>query len=266
MKNKMDRKDSFVEGIKNALVLVLLLLVTFALLEIPKKYYQNEDQELFSQVKTVEYSVNDMEEQMNLKQKLETFSVHGNICVTEPDPSYTQEELRTIASKLNAEGFEMLFWPWNNMLSTLLESDNGIRHGFEVQILRVIDNQIYSFQMGVIHCERKDYSGNSSDCMIIFDVQNNKILALELFGYYPDEEVWKIIENEEYYQSFLELIKEYYKEAELTEKELMLDFEKRYLRFVPISSEDSFNETFMKEIEELADKYLYEDYDEMIQE
>ena len=86
MKNKMDRKDSFVEGIKNALVLVLLLLVTFALLEIPKKYYQNEDQELFSQVKTVEYSVNDMEEQMNLKQKLETFSVHGNICVTEPDP------------------------------------------------------------------------------------------------------------------------------------------------------------------------------------
>lgn len=245
-------KNSAWELLKNAVVLIILLAVTLVVLEMPGKYYEKNDEQLFNQIKTKDYSISSVDEKMNFKQAAESLLSDDSIVIVEENPHFTNTELLELGHKLVDELENFLIFPWNEYLKMMMESGEMYRDGMEVQIIRVIDNKIYSFRLGVIL-----YIGEYGDGYIVFDMESNKVLGMVCSSY--NDYIGSV--DDRYSEVQLENIANYYNIEGLGAEKMDIYIESNYINIVPRMDKESETITEIDRIlRENMDLYWHEIY------
>lgn len=223
-------KNSAWELLKNAVVLIILLAVTLVVLEMPGKYYEKNDEQLFNQIKMKDYSISSIDEKMNFKQAAESLLSDDSIVIVGEKPQFTNTELLELGHKLVDEMENFLIFPWNEYLKMMMESGEMYRDGMEVQIIRVIDNKIYSFRLGVIL-----YVGEYGDGYIVFDMESNKVLGMVCSSY--NDYIGPV--DDRYFEVQLENIVNYYNVEGLEADKMDIYIESNYINIVPRMDKES---------------------------
>ncbi|MDD6572264.1 MAG: hypothetical protein PUF12_07790 [Thermoflexaceae bacterium] len=255
-------KNNVRELLKNAVVLITLLAVTLILLEIPGRYYQKEDESLFNQIRIMDYSITSVDEKMSLLQEIESMSSDDCIVMVENEPYFTEEQLWEISANLVKEMREFLLYPWSETGPEILLSEFTKRMGMKVQIIRVINNKIYSCEIGMVQL----YAAEDADewigsGIILFDMESYKILYLLLgckYGYHS-ENFYDF--GPDYDLLYAVNLKNYYEEAGILPENIKRDLGPDYISIASCDVDVSENST-LEELESIFLQYI----DEKLQE
>lgn len=79
-------------AIKTGLIMLLLVVLTVMLIEIPKQYYSKEDKELLDDIRVTEYALRAADDSLEIKQKIDVLTRDDCLVVKESDKSITEEE------------------------------------------------------------------------------------------------------------------------------------------------------------------------------
>lgn len=167
-------------SIKNIFVILLLVALTFAALDLQRRYYDRADEKLFSQVMLSEYSVTVVNDKVGMEQKIDALRDDLSI-VAEGNEEYSAEELETYRNNLIAEIDSVLEYGWRDWIVGALSADDLMEHLHAIDILRVDDDKLYSFSLGIYEFWNPHYWA-SEPSMILFDMESGKILYMQAYA------------------------------------------------------------------------------------
>ncbi len=179
--------DKLLEYAKNIVAIMVLLSVTLVALEIPREFYAHSDEQLMNQVIENSYSVSVVREPMNLSQKIEALQ-DDNCIVAEkkdvPDAAETEQWTKRMCDEINV----MLDYGWQDKLVHILENDETAMVLRYVEIIKVEDDKIYSYDLGVLTFYNYNTYGMLGPGKILFDKETDKILYMEtMLDYYVED-------------------------------------------------------------------------------
>ncbi len=236
---KINKRKKVMEIAYSLLVIMLLLAITFVALEVPRQYYSHSDEKLMKQVSISDYSVNVVNVEMDMSQKIDALRSEDSI-ISEGTKEFDEATINTFTNVLANEIDKMLDYGWEKYLMEVITDSNVVKQWGDIKVVRVIDNEIYSFELGVMAFRRSnsvktDYGyGNMYDSGIfLFDYSTGKIFymrafvdePLEDFGYYikyqdyPDEEYYVdfdddtsniVVEGDPSGESYVDKLIDYY--------------------------------------------------------
>lgn len=178
------RTDRLLEYVKTIAIILVLLVVTLVALEIPREFYDHSDEQLMNQVIENTYSVSVVREPMNLSQKIEALQDDDCIVAEKkdvPDAAETEQWTKRMCDEINI----MLDYGWQDALVHILENDETVMILRYVEIIKVEDDKIYSYDLGVLTFYNGYTYGMLGPGMILFDEETDKILYMEaMLDYY----------------------------------------------------------------------------------
>lgn len=191
-------------SIKNIFVVLLLVALTFAALDLQRRYYDRADERLFSRVMLNEYSVTVVNDRVDIYQKMDALKDDSSI-VGEGNEEYDSKELETYRSSLMKEIYKLLacedvifedLYEWRDWIVGALSADGLTEHLHMIDILRVDDDKLYSFSLGIYEFWNPDYAAPEPS-VILFDTESGKILYVQACA---DESVTDMfnVETEDY--------------------------------------------------------------------
>lgn len=172
------RADKLLEYVKNIVVIMVLLAVTLVALEIPREFYDHSDEQLMNQVIENTYSISVVREPMNLSQKIEALQDDDCIVAEKkniPDAEETEQWTKRMCNEIDV----MLDYGWQDVLVQILENDETVMILRYVEIIKVEDDKIYSYDLGVLTFYNAYTYGMLGPGMILFDEETDKILYME---------------------------------------------------------------------------------------
>lgn len=207
----------------NGIVVIILAIITVIMLELPKKYFNGADERLLKNVTVDEYSVSIVNEEMNLYQKIAALKDSKTIVAEGKTKFFTDEEKEEMTKSLLIEICDMLDCTWEKQLLDTIPISGTIKQWRRLRIIQVIDNEIYSFDLGLM-AYHAQYSDNTYG-IVLFDLDTGKILYINAFSdnleyisdYYKDgigiyEQEYDDSENKEAYsdEAFVSVLEKYY--------------------------------------------------------
>lgn len=169
------------EILKTILVLAILLAITMIGLEIPRGIYSRNDENLMKQVMVQKYNVDVVTEPMQLEQKIEALSSDDAILAEDKSKTFNINEKREIMNQIADEIDELLKYEWKDYIEDILTDADTMSSVHVVDVLRVVDDKIYSFSIGILSFDNY-YSDKrmSQPGIIVFDMETNNIFNLEI--------------------------------------------------------------------------------------
>ncbi len=169
------------ETLKTILVIAILLAITMIGLEIPRGIYSRDDENLMKQVSVQEYNVDVVTEPMQLEQKIEALSSDDAILAEDKSKTFNIDEKREIMAQIADEIDGLLKYEWKDYIEDILTDTDTMSSVHVVEVLRVVDDKIYSFNIGILSFDNY-YSDKrmSQPGIIVFDMETNSILNLEV--------------------------------------------------------------------------------------
>lgn len=169
------------EILKTILVLAILLAITMIGLEIPRGIYSRNDENLMKQVMVQKYNVDVVTEPMQLEQKIEALSSDDAILAEDKSKTFNINEKREIMNQIADEIDELLKYEWKDYIEDILTDADTMSSVHVVDVLRVVDDKIYSFNIGILSFDNY-YSDKrmSQPGIIVFDMETNNIFNLEI--------------------------------------------------------------------------------------
>lgn len=215
---KKSRMKRIRETIKNAVVVLILAIITVVLLEIPRQYYSWQDEKLVNRITVKDYSVITVNEPMNLYQKISALVEDESIVAECKKIILSEDEKTKISKSLLSEIETMLFNDsyWISNLNSIIMSEEIHKECLAFQIIRVVDGKIYSFDLGILTIRDNVFynfdEGNINDVSgeILFDMDSGKILDINVNIY------------SEMFDSYNTTIVEDYSEKNAQERKILL--------------------------------------------
>lgn len=169
------------EILKTILVIAILLAITMIGLEIPRGIYSRNDENLMKQVTVQKYNVDVVTEPMQLEQKIEALSSDDAILAEDKSKTFNINEKREIMNQIADEIDELLKYEWKDYIEDILTDADTMSSVHVVDVLRVVDDKIYSFNIGILSFDNY-YSDKrmSQPGIIVFDMETNNIFNLEI--------------------------------------------------------------------------------------
>lgn len=169
------------EILKTILVIAILLAITMIGLEIPRGIYSRNDENLMKQVMVQKYNVDVVTEPMQLEQKIEALSSDDAILAEDKSKTFNINEKREIMNQIADEIDELLKYEWKDYIEDILTDADTMSSVHVVDVLRVVDDKIYSFNIGILSFDNY-YSDKrmSQPGIIVFDMETNNIFNLEI--------------------------------------------------------------------------------------
>lgn len=169
------------EILKTILVIAILLAITMIGLEIPRGIYSRNDENLMKQVTVQKYNVDVVTEPMQLEQKIEALSSDDAILAEDKSKTFNINEKREIMNQIADEIDGLLKYEWKDYIEDILTDDDTMSSVHVVDVLRVVDDKIYSFNIGILSFDNY-YSDKrmSQPGIIVFDMETNNIFNLEI--------------------------------------------------------------------------------------
>lgn len=178
------RIDRLLEYVKTIAIIMVLLVVTLVALEIPREFYDHSDEQLMNQVIENTYSVSVVREPMDLSQKIEALQDDDCIVAEKkdvPDAAETEQRTKRMCDEIDI----MLDYGWQDALVHILENDETVMVLRYVEIIKVEDDKIYSYDLGILTFYNYYTFGMLGPGMILFDEETDKILYMEaILDYY----------------------------------------------------------------------------------
>jgi len=192
-------------AIKTGLIMLLLVVLTVMLIEIPKQYYSKEDKELLDDIRVTEYALRAADDSLEIKQKIDVLTRDDCLVVKESDKSITEEEKQKRMSMLIDEISKMLDEKQSAVLNEVMMNiyDNIRWEG--VNIVCTIDDKIYSFDLGM--AGYVDSVGNNIG--VIYDIETGKIIHLKAYIASTDSS-YSAIDLSKNKEEYIETLKEYF--------------------------------------------------------
>lgn len=172
------RAGRFLEYVKNIAIIIVMLAVTLVALEIPREFYDHSDEQLMNQVIESTYSVSVVREPMNLSQKIEALQDDECIFAEKkdiPDAAETEQRTKQICDEIDF----VLDYGWRDALVDILENDDTVIVLRYAEIIKVVDDKIYSYDLGMLLFYNAYAYGMLQSGMILFDEQTDKIFYME---------------------------------------------------------------------------------------
>lgn len=169
------------EILKTILVIAILLAITMIGLEIPRGIYSRNDENLMKQVTVQKYNVDVVTEPMQLEQKIEALSSDDAILAEDKSKTFNINEKREIMNQIADEIDGLLKYEWKDYIEDILTDADTMSSVHVVDVLRVVDDKIYSFNIGILSFDNY-YSDKrmSQPGIIVFDMETNNIFNLEI--------------------------------------------------------------------------------------
>lgn len=169
------------EILKTILVIAILLAITMIGLEIPRGIYSRNDENLMKQVTVQKYNVDVVTEPMQLEQKIEALSSDDAILAEDKSKTFNINEKREIMNQIADEIDGLLKYEWKDYIEDILTDADTMSSVHVVDVLRVVDDKIYSFDIGILSFDNY-YSDKrmSQPGIIVFDMETNNIFNLEI--------------------------------------------------------------------------------------
>ena len=169
------------EILKTILVIAILLAITMIGLEIPRGIYSRNDENLMKQVTIQKYNVDVVTEPMQLEQKIEALSSDDAILAEDKSKTFNINEKREIMNQIADEIDGLLKYEWKDYIEDILTDADTMSSVHVVDVLRVVDDKIYSFNIGILSFDNY-YSDKrmSQPGIIVFDMETNNIFNLEI--------------------------------------------------------------------------------------
>lgn len=178
--------------IKGFLVIAVLAMATFFMMELPKKYYENKDEQLLDYVNKQEYDISEVEEHMNLAQKIRALTDEKSIVVeggsVEKGKEFVDDRLPGEIDEMFGDIYEKAdksesILDWKSFFKQSLVSDDLDIYNSSVKIIQVKNGDIYSFELGLVLFELDDDEGNLIiSGTMYYDVETGKILYADVFA------------------------------------------------------------------------------------
>lgn len=200
-------------SIKNILVIFLLAALTFSALELQRQYYDRADERLFSQVMLNEYSVTVVNEKVGIEQKIDALRGDDSI-IAEGNEEYSADELETYRNNIISELDNVLMYGWRDWFFSVMQADDLQEHLHEINVLRVDDDKLYSFSLGIYEFWNKDGYLTMEPSAVLFDMESGKILYMQMFsnenvfdmyGYYVNADSYDIVAESYSYETDMDM-------------------------------------------------------------
>lgn len=169
------------EWLRSALLILLLLAIAVAALELPRQYYENADTKFAKKIIDSEYEINLEEESLSISDKFKALVSNDSIITVETQ-NFSNDVALQYQKAMESEFEKMLDYGWKERLCTIMRDDKTSSKGGSMKILRVIDNKIYSFELGILLVKNARYGMNYGPAIILFDMETNKILYMSLYS------------------------------------------------------------------------------------
>lgn len=273
MKKNNLKINSLREIIKYAVIILSLVIITVLLLEMPRQYYAWDEESMKNKVTVKTYAtVNIVKEDMTLNQKIYALSDDDTI-VTAGKRTFTidekQEMRQNIADEIDDNMITAMQFGWDSNLYNALYADNAWRDWTSFQLIKIIDSNIYCFDVGIM--------GFQTDInlygWLMFDMETYKILymsayadaayeEMEKYGYIYNDEVGGYLESDSVEKN-IEIAEENYVNAlgryygiDLSAENCGAMIAFSYLCISPLTVEDLSGKT-MTTIRESLDEQFY---------
>lgn len=255
------RRAILPELLKNAIAFFLLLAVTLLLLQLPRIYYQKQDEQLLQEVSTLPYSVKMGSEKMTFEQKLTALISDDILLTTDEEPFYANEQFDIIWDNLEKQFASLLPSFWSDQLSSFrnprfLDYVGKNIQIVQTQVFQVIDNKTYSF-----HLNQLQYDFYMDDCfyrgIVLFDSDDYKIFLMNLEHVPLEYDVQ--IDESYFYEVFppkenAMQLTDYYKDLSGTDFQPTCEYSPVSLILCAFSPYN-MNNTLSKELEDLFTQY-----------
>ena len=179
--------------LKGMIAIALLVVATFIVMEIPKKYYEKEDEKLMTYVNRDEYDMGLVEEHMDFTQKIHALCDEKSIIVEEASDTselgypndIVDHRLYDEVNKLfvPVDSAEGNLFPWGEFIKEILRNERTKKKAAKLKVIQVKKGDIYSFKLGVVRFE-VDTPGMNNNCVngfVCFDRETGKILMMEWY-------------------------------------------------------------------------------------
>lgn len=249
-------------------IVLVLLLLSFGLLELPKRYFEYSDKRLNGVLSIGGYDIDNGVKSMTRAQIMEVFE-KDDVLMIEEKPFVLDRELadRLIAGSLR-EFLMMFFDKGEEELVYELTNFSSVGEGFYksavYNILDVENDEIYSARLGVLSL--LDYWNDfchMTHMAVVFDYDTYDILGVELAC-----ESGKFTWDFEWYldKDFVKNVNEYYGTG-ITWDESAAAFKWGYISIIPWDNETMDKKVFQTLMSFMDEgDYLYGNLTEMIQE
>lgn len=182
--------------------MLLLVVMTIMLIEIPNQYYNKEDEELLGDISVTEYALRAADEDLDIKQKMDVLTRDDCLVVKESDEGITDEEKQNRSGALLDEISKMFDENQSTILQQMMTNIyDGLRWK-SANIVCTIDDMIYSFDVGM--AGYVDDNGNNIG--VIYDIETGKIIHLKAYIASSDSSysTYDLSESQEAYIATLE--------------------------------------------------------------
>lgn len=168
-------------------IVLALLLLSFGLLKLPKRYFEYSDKRLGGVLSIGGYDIDNGVKSMTMEQTLDVFEKE-DVLIIEEEPFTLDMELgsRLIAGSLRE--FLMMFFEENmkdmvEMLTDFSDISQGYYRSTACSLIYVENEEIYSVRLGILVF--RDYWNNSAylnNLEILFNRDTYEILGVNLYG------------------------------------------------------------------------------------
>ena len=227
------------EMLKSGVVIISLAILTLIMIELPKQYYNRSDEKLLEKVEIDNYSISLVSEEMNLRQKIKALASNDSIVGEGKKTNFTEAEQNELTARLLDETEIILDDEWNELLKECITGDTTLRHWERMQIIQVIDDKIYSFDLGAMAYMDEDSDENNG--VIFFDIDTGKILYMYAFSYYTDADYYYEIEVDYEVETYYEKAEEEYAVDEVNRlKQFNSTLQEYYGMDIPMDESEAF--------------------------
>jgi hypothetical protein len=147
-----------------------------------------------------------MNSEMTLKQKIEAM-VDDDSIISEESRQFDTETVDKLNKLLVEQIEDVLDYGWETTLVDIINDNQTEKNWGSMKIVRVIDDQIYSFELGVLTFRSDVYDMFYEPALVFFDYSTGKILYLAL---YFDYNVDYIGYDEFNNPSYIDALSQYY--------------------------------------------------------
>lgn len=248
-----------------AIILVLLLL-SFALLKLPKLYFGHSDEKLNGVVSIGAYDIDNEIKPMSMTQLLDVFKKEDVLMVEEEAPVLDKELLDKLIGGTLKDFLLMIFnKDFESYVYMLTDIKEGVTYTSSAYtVLNVENDEIYSVRVGAMSLDYPIYQYESVRIAIVFNLDTYDILAVSLSDMTSSVDFWECIDNAD---MLTDKLNEYYG-MELSWDDLWNGgIASSYLRVAPWGYETEEKRIFRTMISRMYETdYQYVDVTELLQE
>lgn len=193
------------EFVITAAVVLILVLLSLGLLELPRIYFARSDEQLNGVLSISGYDIDNEIKSMTMAQKMEAFNRDDFLMAEEalvPDEELYERLETSLEEYLSIIFYDEAIYYLSDIIEFI---GRGQYRSISYNVIQVEENEIYSMKLGALKMENEDYAIYAS-MIIIFDLETYDIFALSLgfdgAGFLPykvGEEV--LLELNKYYET-----------------------------------------------------------------